>query len=62
LSGSLSAVALAESEALANPQAPRRRIGLEAAQILLGHSKADVTQLYAERDMSRAATVAAKIG
>ncbi len=40
----------------------RREFGLEAAQILLGHSKADVTQVYAERDMGRAAEVAAKIG
>lgn len=39
----------------------RREFGLEAAQVLLGHTKADVTQVYAERDMSRAATVAAKI-
>ena len=36
--------------------------GLEGAQILLGHSKAEVAQSYAERDMSRTATVAAKIG
>jgi integrase len=41
-----------------NPQGIR----LEAAQVLLGHSKADVTQVYAERDVSRAAAVAAKIG
>ncbi len=40
----------------------RREFGLEAAQILLGHSSADVTQIYAERDMGRAARVAAKIG
>jgi len=40
----------------------RREFGLEAAQVLLGHTKADVTQIYAERDMTRAATVAAKIG
>jgi len=40
----------------------RREFGLEAAQVLLGHTKADVTQIYAERDMDRAATVAAKIG
>ena len=33
-----------------------------ATPSLLGHTKADVTQIYAERDMSRAATVAAKIG
>ena len=28
----------------------RKRYGLEAAQVLLGHSRADVTQIYAERD------------
>ena len=28
----------------------RQQFGLEAAQVLLGHSKADVTQIYAERD------------
>jgi integrase len=36
--------------------------GLEAAQVLLGHSRADVTQIYAERNEELAATVAAKIG
>ena len=36
--------------------------GLEAAQVLLGHSKADVTQIYAERDTERAKSVALKIG
>jgi len=40
----------------------RKDFGLEVAQILLGHSKADVTQIYAERDMDRAAKVAASIG
>jgi integrase len=40
----------------------RKEYGLEAAQVLLGHSKADVTQIYAERDMSRATEVAKKIG
>ncbi|MFW6062018.1 MAG: tyrosine-type recombinase/integrase, partial [Planctomycetota bacterium] len=40
----------------------RREFGLEAAQVLLGHAKADVTQIYAERDLHRAAAVAAKIG
>ncbi len=39
----------------------RREFGLEAAQVLLGHTKADVTQIYAERDMTRAATVAVKL-
>jgi integrase len=36
--------------------------GLEAAQVLLGHSKADTTQIYAERNESLAAEVAAQIG
>jgi len=40
----------------------RRTHGLEAAQAALGHSKADVTQIYAERDAALAAKVAAEIG
>jgi site-specific recombinase XerC len=40
----------------------RRRFGLEAAQTVLGHSKADVTQVYAERDFAKAANVARLIG
>ena len=40
----------------------RRRFGLEAAQVALGHSSADVTQVYAERDLTLAAQVAAQIG
>jgi site-specific recombinase XerC len=40
----------------------RKEHGLEAAQVLLGHSRADVTQVYAERNQQLAATVAAKIG
>jgi integrase len=40
----------------------RRRFGLEAAQVVLGHSRADVTQIYAERDGSRAAEVMRDIG
>ena len=32
----------------------RKQFGLEAAQIVLGHSRADVTQIYAERDEERA--------
>jgi integrase len=40
----------------------RKEHGLEAAQVLLGHSKADVTQVYAERDEALAVSVAAKIG
>jgi hypothetical protein len=40
----------------------RARHGLEASQVVLGHAKADVTQLYAERDLSKAHAVMAEIG
>jgi integrase len=40
----------------------RKRFGLEAAQTVLGHSKADVTQMYAERDYALAARVAKEVG
>jgi integrase len=40
----------------------RARLGLEAAQALLGHERADVTQLYAERDAAKARAVAAEMG
>jgi integrase len=40
----------------------RREHGLEAAQVLLGHSKADVTQIYAEKNEALAVGIAAKIG
>jgi len=40
----------------------RKQHGLEAAQVLLGHSRADVTQIYAERNEELAVAVAAKIG
>jgi integrase len=40
----------------------RKRYGLEAAQVILGHSKADVTQIYAERDLALGARVAAEVG
>jgi integrase len=40
----------------------RKAFGLEAAQVLLGHSRADVTQTYAERDMKKGQDVARKIG
>ena len=40
----------------------RKTFGLEAAQIVLGHSKADVTQVYAERDLAKGLEVAARIG
>ncbi|QDS99935.1 tyrosine-type recombinase/integrase [Adhaeretor mobilis] len=40
----------------------RREFGLEAAQVILGHSAADVTQIYAERDLAKGLDVARKIG
>lgn len=40
----------------------RKVFGLEAAQVVLGHSRADVTQVYAERDMALAAKVADQVG
>jgi integrase len=40
----------------------RARYGLEAAQTVLGHSRADVTQVYAERDLARAHDVMREIG
>ena len=40
----------------------RRAFGLEAAQIILGHAWADVTQVYAERDAQRAVEVVKRIG
>lgn len=40
----------------------RRRYGLEAAQVVLGHAMADVTQVYAERDLELARRVMAEVG
>lgn len=40
----------------------RREYGLEAAQVVLGHARADVTQVYAEADLTQAIRVAAEIG
>lgn len=40
----------------------RREFGLEAAQVLLGHARANVTQVYAETNNARAIEVAAQIG
>ena len=40
----------------------RQRFGLEAAQVILGHATADVTQIYAERDAEKAREVARTIG
>jgi integrase len=40
----------------------RASFGLEGAQVMLGHSRADVTQIYAEVDASKASEIARKIG
>ena len=40
----------------------RREFGLEAAQIALGHSTANVTQVYAERDLAKGLEIARQIG
>jgi site-specific recombinase XerC len=40
----------------------RREYGLEAAQVVLGHAWAAVTQVCAEADMAQAVQVAAEIG
>jgi integrase len=40
----------------------RREFGLEAAQVVLGHSHANVTQVYAEANRDRAAEVLRRIG
>jgi integrase len=40
----------------------RAEMGLEAAQVVLGHSKADVTQTYAERDTQLAKQAMEKLG
>jgi integrase len=40
----------------------RRGHGLEATQVLLGHSKANITEVYAERDLAKGVEVARLIG
>jgi len=40
----------------------RKEFGLEAAQAVLGHSSAAITQIYAERDQAKAADVMARVG
>ena len=40
----------------------RRMYSLEAAQVVLGHARADVTQVYAERDSAKAQAIMAEIG
>ena len=40
----------------------RKQYGLEAAQVALGHATANVTQVYAERDLQKAVEIMRKIG
>lgn len=40
----------------------RRQYGLEAAQVMLGHASANVSQIYAERDMAKARDVMRQVG
>ena len=40
----------------------RREEGLEAARVVLGHTSAETTEIYAERDQLRAIEVMAKLG
>ena len=40
----------------------RQKFRLEAAQTVLGHASAAVTQIYAERDMALAASIAKELG
>ena len=36
----------------------RNKYGLEAAQVVLGHARADVTQIYAEKNLAIAVRIA----
>lgn len=40
----------------------RKRYGLEASQVVLGHASADITQTYAERDLAAARRIMGEIG
>jgi integrase len=40
----------------------RKKFGIEAAQVILGHASAQVTQIYAERDAEKARDVIRQIG
>jgi integrase len=40
----------------------RSKYGLEAAQAVLGHSKANTTEIYAERDFAKAAAIMKEVG
>jgi integrase len=40
----------------------RAKYGIEAAKVILGHSRVETSQIYAERDLGKAAEIMAKIG
>jgi integrase len=40
----------------------RRKYGIEAAQVALGHARADVTQVYAEKNLEQAREIAREMG
>ncbi len=40
----------------------RQEFGLEAAQVILGHQNARITEVYAERDLAKAIAVVQKVG
>jgi integrase len=40
----------------------RREYGLEGAQVILGHARANITEVYAERDLNKAREIAGKLG
>lgn len=40
----------------------RKRFGIEAAQVMLGHRTLSVTQLYAEKNIDAAKRIAAQVG
>lgn len=40
----------------------RKQFGIEAARVVLGHSSAGVTEIYAEQDLNKAAEIMARVG
>ena len=40
----------------------RAKYGVEAAKVILGHTKVETTQIYAERDLGKAREIMAEIG
>ena len=40
----------------------RRKFGLEAAQVALGHANAKVTEVHAQRDLAKAVEIARQVG